>query len=249
MTLNADAERMFGARFSELSEDDKAVIRASFPGSLARRELESTNVIVDGHYAFLSEHGDPYAVFTDADMAAYDEFFYLDTSSYTVSKRISEERQKHVNPESISKLKEFEIAGLTARLLESGKELHVIKNDGEATLRYIHEVMQGRHSSKAIAEGLVSQLKSLEGCGVVALVDCDKTLILEDTSALLIKLASADANELRNIYALDRYTNYQDYMARAWLASNAPVDEAAVEAVVDAVTPNAALIEDLKRAE
>ena len=249
MTLNADAERLFGAKFSELSEDDKAVVRASFPGSLAHRESESTNIVVDGHYAFLSEHGDPYAVFTDADLATYDVFFYLDTSSYTVSRRISEQRQKHVNPESISKLKEYEITGLTARLLESGKELHVIKNDGEATLRYIHEVMQGEHSSKTIAEKLVGQLEGLDGCGVVALVDCDKTLVLEDTSSLLVKRASADANELRNIYALDRYTNYQDYMARAWLASNAPVDESAVEAVVGAVTPNAALVEDLRRAE
>lgn len=248
-TLNAEARRQFGASFGELAESNRAMLRAEFPGSFAQRERASTNVIVDGHYAFLSDHGDPFTVFTDSDLAAYDAFFYLDTDPHTVSRRIEGEREGQASPEDISKLKEYEIAGLSARIMERGKELHVIRNDGEPTLRYIYEVMQGRHSSEAIARDLVSRLEDFGDRGVVALADCDKTLVLEDTTTALINSAGADPGVLRDIYALDRYTNYQDYMARAWLAENAPADKSSVRRASNAATPNAALIEDLKQAK
>lgn len=248
-TLNTEAQRVFNAGFGALSEEDRAMLRTAFPKSLAKREQASFNVIVDGHYAFLSDSGDPYTVFTDADLEAYDAFFYLDTSPETVSQRIASERGERVDPEDVSKLKEYEIAGLSARLMERGEELHVIRNDGEPTLRYISEVICGRHSSAAIARNLVSKLGDLKGQGVVALVDCDKTLVLEDTTSVLIGNTGAGAAHLRDIYALDRYSNYQDYMARSWLAENAPVSEEAAKRVSDAVTLNAALVEDLARAK
>ena len=157
-TLNEMAQRLHGVRFGELPEDDKDELRSSFPVSLESKELESGNVLVDGHFAFLNEHGDAYSVCTDADLDAYDLFFYLDTNSRTVSQRLREERGDHVDPEDISKLKEYEIAGLTDRLLSIGKELHVIKNDGETTLRYIHEAVTGMHS--AVLSGFVLSVGS-----------------------------------------------------------------------------------------
>lgn len=245
-TLNEMAQRLHGVRFGELREDVKMGLRASFPVSLESKEFESGNVFVDGHFAFLNEYGDVYSVCTDVDLATYDLFFYLDTSPDVVSQRLREERNKHVNPESLSKLREFEIAGLTERLLSIGKELHVIKNDGEATLRYIHETIMGMHSSLRIARALLSKAGELSGCGVVAVVDCDKTLIREDSTSLLLKQVGIDGNGLNSIYALDRYTNYQDFMARLWLRKNADYSKLVIDQVCKDVTPNEGLVRDLQ---
>lgn len=247
-TLNEMAQRLYGIRFGELPEDDKEALRSSFPVSLESKELESGNVLVDGHFAFLNDHGDAYSVCTDADLDAYDLFFYLDTSSYVVSQRLREERGDLVNPENISRLKEFEIAGLTERLLSVGKELHVIKNDGEATLRYIYEAVLGMHSSRQIARKLLAEAGELSGYGVVAVVDCDKTLVKEDTTSLLLKQGKVDVSKLQSIYALDRYTNYQDFLARSWLQENADFSEASIKGVCESVTPNEGLIHDLQAA-
>ena len=114
-TLNRQAESLHGSKFSELPEQEKANLRAAFTSSLVAREEEAGNVAVDGHFAFMNAHGDIYEVFTEADLRVYDAFFYLDTSSYEISRRLRDERAKEASPESISRLKEDEIAGASWR--------------------------------------------------------------------------------------------------------------------------------------
>ena len=74
--------------------------------------------------------------------------------------------------------------GLSYALIGKGKELHIINYQDEKTLAYISDVMAGKYSSPDIAKQLVASIGVLNKYNTVILADCDKTLSLEDTTAL-----------------------------------------------------------------
>ena len=135
---------------------------------------------------------------------------------------------------------------MSVRLLETGKELHVVRDDGEPTLHYVEEAMQGRWSSLEIAKEAVEALHVLGNPGVVCLVDCDKTLIREDTTSLVLGRHGTSASGLVDVYERDRYTNYQCFMADSWLDSNLGLGDDDVAWVCDEATPNEKLIASLR---
>lgn len=244
-TLNDMAHRTYGKSLSSLGEDDKARLRRRFADELSLKERECGNVVVDGHYAFYASDGSLADVFTDSDLAAYDLFLYLDTDPKVVTERLC--RQGRPMPEDdVRAWQDHEVEGLSTRLLEAGKELHVIRDDGEPTLRYIEEAMRGKWSSPEIAREAVEALRTLGGPGVVCLVDCDKTLIMEDTTSLILKRHGTSASGLVDVYERDRYTNYQCYMADQWLDSNLGLGDDDIAWACDEVTPNEGLLASLR---
>ena len=243
-TLNCLALRTYGQAFPTLDEDKKEKLRACFADDLIAKEQEYANVIVDGHFSFYAKDGSLTDVFTASDLSAYDLFFYLDTDSSIVAERLRD--QGRPMPEhDVRKWQDHEIEGLSDRLLDKDKELHVIRNDGAPTLAYIRETIEGKWNSRTIAKAAVGSLSCAEIPGVVCLVDCDKTLIEEDTTALLMKRHDVEAKGLISIYERDRYTNYQCYMAAKWLRENMPADEEDLEWLANAVTPNERLLSDI----
>lgn len=244
-TLDGMARRICGKSFSSLGEDDKARLRRRFADELAIREQECGNVVVDGHYAFYASDGSLADVFTDSDLAAYDLFLYLDTDPEVVTERLC--RQGRPMPEDdVRAWQGHEVEGLGARLLEAGMELHVIRDDGEPTLRYIEEAMRGKWSSPRIAREAVEALRTLGGPGVVCLVDCDKTLVEEDTTSLVLGRHGTSASGLVDVYVRDRYTNYQCFMADRWLGSNLCLGDDDVAWACEEATPNEGLIASLR---
>lgn len=244
-TLDGMARRAYGSPFSQLGEDKKARLRRRFADELAIRGRECGNVVVDGHYAFYDSDGSLADVFTDSDLAAYDLFLYLDTDPEVVAERLC--RQGRPMPgDDVRAWQDHEVEGLSARLLEAGKELHVIRDDGEPTLRYVKEAMRGKWSSSRIARQAVETLRTLGGPGIVCLVDCDKTLIMEDTTSLVLGRHGTSAAALADVYWRDRYTNYQCFMANRWLDSNLGLGDDDVAWACDEATPNEGLIASLR---
>lgn len=236
-----------GCGFSSIGEDDKDALRVAFADALVEREAEFGNVVVDGHFAFPTGDGAYRDVFTDSDLMAYDLFVYLDTDPDMVARRLAG-RGVRMSPEDVGRWQDHEVNGLVTRLLPSGKELHVIHDDGEPTLRYILESMDGGWSSEAIARRAVGTLADIDVPGMICLVDCDRTLVEEDTTSLALGLQSKDGSVLADIYARDRYSNYQSFMAGEWLDANLAIDDDAIASICGSATPNTRLVASLAHA-
>lgn len=243
-TLDDIAMRECGRLFAQLDETERRCVRERFANELCRCELEYGNVVVDGHYAFPVDDGSFADVFTDADLAAYDLFFYLDAEPALVAERLRTQGRP-MDEQDVRRWQDHEVDGLTTKLLENDKELHVIRNDGAQTLRYMEEAMRGRWSSREVAKTAVSELDLPGGSGVVCLVDCDKTLVEEDTTTLLLNGHGVDASDLADIYRRDRYTNYQCFSARLWLDANLTIGEGDVDRDCREVTMNRELLASL----
>jgi phosphoserine phosphatase len=237
----------YGCGFSSLDEDDKDTLRVAFADALGEREGEFGNVIVDGHFAFPTADGAYRDVFTDSDLMAYDLFVYLDTDPDVVAGRLAG-RGVRISPEDVGRWQDHEVNGLVSRLLPSGKELHVIRDDGEPTLRYILESIGGGWSSEVIARRAVGALADIDVPGVVCLVDCDRTLVEEDSTSLALGFQSKDGSALADIYARDRYSNYQSFMASEWLDANLAIDDGTIASVCGSATPNSGLVASLAHA-
>lgn len=244
--LGRMAMERHGRGFSSIDENAKDMLRVAFAEALSERETRCGNVVVDGHYAFPERDGTYRDVFTDSDLGAYDLFIYLDTDPAVVASRLTE-RGIRISPEDVGKWQNHEVNGLVSRLLPSGKELHVVRNDGEPTLRYIWEAMGGGWSSEVMARRAVGVLSGIDEPGTVCLVDCDRTLVEEDTTSLALGLQSKGGDALADIYARDRYSNYQSFMAGEWLEANLTIDDGTVASTCASVTPNCRLVASLEQ--
>lgn len=240
--LNEMSSSVYEKSFSMLSEDEKTIVRQMFASEVTKHKSEEKIFIVDGHCSFYSTgNTDINDVITDEDLDAYDLFFYLDTESEVILSRLN---NSDLNLSDINRLKNHEIEVLTDCLLARNKELHIIDYHDNFVLDYILSVINGRYSSQTIAKELVRKLGDV-GESVI-LLDCDKTLSLEDSTSIALKAKGISEDELKHIYRDDRYTNYQAARAKRFLEENLVFDETAAEVVTDSIHLNEALIRDLK---
>lgn len=249
-TLNDISVSIFQKRFKILAEAEKDVCRKEFISRLSQLEAQYTNIVVDGHYSFFDGNMNIYDVVTEDDLDCYDRFFYLDTDADTIIERMrssTDEKKNDVyTKQDILRWKAYELDGLSYALIERGKELHIINYRDEKTLEYISEVMEGKYSSPDIAKRLVASIKLLDEYNTVILVDCDKTLSLEDTTDLVLKSKGIDGGGLKNIYQGDRYSNYQAVLAKGYLQQMEVSQMDSIGYINENITINKELIQDLK---
>lgn len=249
-TLNEISVSIFQKRFKVLAETEKDVCRKEFISRLSQLESQYTNIVVDGHYSFFDEDMNIYDVVTEDDLDCYDRFFYLDTDADDIIERMrssTDEKKNDVyTKEDILRWKAYELDGLSYALIGRGKELHIINYRDEKALEYISEVMAGKYSSPDIAKRLVASIKLPHEYNTVILVDCDKTLSLEDTTDLVLKSKGIDGGELKNIYQGDRYSNYQAVLAKGYLQQMGVSQMDSIGYINENITINKELIQDLK---
>lgn len=240
----------FQKQFKDLAEAEKDICRKEFISMLFQLESKYKNIVVDGHYSFFDVNMNLYDVITEDDLDCYDRFFYLDTDDESIIERmqLSSGGKKNdvYSREDIFQWKAYELDGLSYALIGKGKELHIINYQDEKTLAYISDVMAGKYSSPDIAKQLVASIGVLNKYNTVILADCDKTLSLEDTTALVLKSKRLDGRELKIIYKGDRYSNYQAVLAKEYLQQMEVSQMDSIGYINENLTINKELVKDLK---
>ncbi len=247
-TLNKLSFERFDCKFKELSEIKQDLIRKEFIEYAGNLEKKYDNIIIDGHYSFYKKNMSIKRVFTDNDLKFYDLFFYLDTNPIDILKRMQEsfgeKRNDVFNEEDIINWKNYEVDHMTDELIDIEKELHIIKYENNDDIDYIYKTIIGVYNSKLIAYELVLKL-DLTQFNSVILVDCDKTLSLEDTTSLILKKRNLDTALIKNIYKYDRYSNYQALASKKYY-QNINLFDGNYDFVNEELHLNNNLIEDLK---
>lgn len=194
--------------FHELSESDKAKVRAKLALELKKKD----KFIMDGHYSFGTE-----VVFTEEDGQLYDAFLYLYVDPEIISSRMSDSvrNQKYLQYD-IEKWQQFEIESLRAYCHNNNKDFYVIDNPGKGffpdismILEFIDSIVCG-YSCVNYAREVIDYIPAGE---VISLIDGDKTFIKEDSSAVLgYKTHLFDGNYYTGFQAWRHNREMTDYL-------------------------------------
>lgn len=202
--------------FKRMSNDEKNEIRIKFIEHL-ESEYKESDIIVDGHYAFPNNNNYEIA-FTERDLHFYDTFLYLDTPSEIILERMrnSEGSRKNlkITIEDIDHWKEFEITNLKEQCLSINKELIILNNDIDMIIDWISLTLNSKYilSSEDISNHIInSNIEQISNAEKILLLDCDKTLSINDSTLDFFELAGYDSNILKETFNKDRYSLYQFY--------------------------------------
>ena len=169
--------------FHLLTEDAKDAVRKKLATTLRKKD----NFIMDGHFSF----GDN-IVFTEADGQLYDVFLYLYVSPHILKSRIenSERNYKYLKYD-LDSWQNMEINALRDYCHRNNKDFYVLDDpekgylsDIKIILNFIDSIVSG-FSCRISAERLASEILGKVSDGTIILSDGDKTLTLEDSSALM----------------------------------------------------------------
>lgn len=247
------AQQIYAKDFKVLSEAEKDILRKEFVVRLDAAEKEYGNIVVDGHYAFYNEGGELFKVFTESDKNAYDVFFYLETKPSEIIQRmrnsLGDKRNEEMTEAQVAVWQDYEISEMSEELLRSDKELHVLRY-GEEVFEYIYEVVVlGRYNSLRIAEEMLANIKMDSRYETIVLTDCDKTLSMEDTTNVACDIKGVNKDLFGQIYAGDRYSNYQAWLAKRYISEKSLFSDDIVQEVAVKTHFNNAIIEDLRTKE
>lgn len=202
--------------FKKLHENEKEFCRHQLINQL-REEFPKEDLIIDGHYCFLSSNRDKYdVVFTDNDLSFYDTFIYLDTPAETILERFRNSqgfrKDLTITKEEIENWKAFEIRELKKQCRAANKDLIIFEDNLEENVMWIKLLLDKniRTSSLAIANDILDTYKyELEKYDKILLLDCDKTLSINDSTIDFFKYVNFDTKLLKNTFNRDRYSLFQ----------------------------------------
>lgn len=249
-TLNEISYQTYGKCFKENSEAEKEQCRKLFIDKINELDKEYDYVVVDGHYSFYDSDMHLKRFFSTADLFCYDQFFYLDTEPSIIENRYtlkeSKDKTKY-KAEEIESWIEYEIVCLTEELVQVNKELHILNGTEEDMLKYAYEVTQGQYDSYELAMKMIDRIKYRDNVKTVILVDCDKTLSIEDTTDLALEYHDLDGTVLKKIYRKDRYSNFQAVIANEYLVKRQLFSNDCKNRISESIHLNEPLIENLKK--
>lgn len=247
--LNDLSLAKYGCKFKQLEDAGQDQIRQHFIEKVNELEKIHDNIVVDGHYAFYDEEMNFCKVFTDADLNFYDLFFYIDTKSEFVVDRMrnspGDKRNNKYTTDDIVRWKNFEIDNMTNDLIAIGKELHVIRYESDEVFEYFDGVFSGDFDSNILADKALSTI-DLSCVQNVILVDCDKTLSIEDTSMMVFKQRQIDDSPLNDNFKYDRYSNYQSFFGHRYFDKTGLFDDGYYDDLKNSLHFNEPLVNDLK---
>jgi len=209
-SLNTIALDSFGKNFKELSASEKEDIRAEYAQKLMQKE----NIFADGHYCFPKD-GKYEIVFTKKDAECYDSFFYLKAKPEDVKNRIknSAKNQKFANlsASDIEAWQKNEISELRDICFKINKDFIVLDSDFESTIAFIEAYTTNYKTRNSYQQAirLAEICKSKASREKIALFDCDRTIVKEDTGTDYFKANGASLEKVKEIFADDIYSQYQ----------------------------------------
>ncbi|MCI8548691.1 MAG: AAA family ATPase [Bacilli bacterium] len=169
--------------FHTMTAEEKTHVRKQ----LAEQFRDKDNFIMDGHYSF----GDEVA-FTDEDGELYDIFLYLYVDPAILKKRMEDSvRNRKYLAFDVEKWQMFEVESLRRYCHEHNKDFYVLDNpekgyfpDVSVVLEFIDSLAAG-YSCVSYARKCAETILKKTEVKLVCLADGDKTLIIEDSSAVL----------------------------------------------------------------
>lgn len=188
--------------FDQRDETGRREARKSLVALLASK----TDFIIDGHYAFGNE-----IAFTDDDGQLYDAFLYLYINPATLKSRMaaSPKNTRYLRY-NIEEWQHFEITQLRKYCHRTGKDFYVIDNpprnvfeDVSLVVDFIHAVYSG-FSCLSFAKKCAAEILRQSKGDIVTLLDGDKTLTIEDSSAAVLGYKT-------HLYDGNFYTGYQSW--------------------------------------
>lgn len=197
---SAELNKMASGSFSDLSEAEKNALRIKYAEQLSERK---DSFISDGHYSFLYD-----VVFTDSDAKLYDVFIYLYCEPKMICERLRNSpkntRFSAFSAERIKKWQDFEIESLRSECHRINKDFYVVSNISADELQSFIDRIENGFSSYALAENIVSQIKSIypEPCEL-HICDGDKTIIFQDS------FRACTDNYVTHAFDGNFYTGYQ----------------------------------------
>ena len=208
-TLNRMAQENFGKNFRDLSSGEKDMVRVQYAADLSQKE----NILADGHFCFPKD-GRYEVVFTESDAKCYDAFFYLMAKPEVVKERIaaSEKNQKYasLSVEDIAAWQRKEIAGLRDECFKHNKDFIVLDDDYENVLEFLDLYNAGFRFVDAYQQASrLAERCRIFSSGKIALFDCDRTLVQEDTGTLFFEANNASIEPVKKLFAGDIYSQYQ----------------------------------------
>lgn len=195
--------------FSDLPEDEKKEVRSR----LALQLHDKDNFIMDGHYSF----GDQ-VVFTEEDGKLYDAFLYLYVNPDILAERMEKSaRNRKYREYDLGRWQKFEIEALREYCHQNDKDFYVIDNptkgffeDISLVLEFLESVALG-FSCVNFARNAVGEIGTHDR---ISLIDGDKTLIKEDSSAAIgYKTHIFDGNFYTGFQAWRHYRELSEYIS------------------------------------
>lgn len=197
--------------FRSLDEAGRKIAREQLAKSLRDKD----KFIMDGHYAF----GDN-VVFTEADGELYDTFVYLYVSPEVLEMRMKDSvRNGKYLKYDLNTWQKFEVEQLRKYCHEHDKDFYVVDNPGKGyfgdislVLRFIDAIVCG-FSCKDYAKHIVEDILKNSSEANIVLLDGDKTLIKEDSSAITgYSTHLFDGNFYTGFQAWRHHAEMQDYL-------------------------------------
>jgi hydroxymethylpyrimidine pyrophosphatase-like HAD family hydrolase len=219
------AQKKFKKHFKLLTENEKSVLRSDFPKTLREKERVYGNVIVDCHYAFISEDGYN-VVLTDSEKDAYDAIFYIDTPSDMIENysKNSEGEKKNlsITAEQIRLWKKFDIENLQNICQSLNTELIILDENTENCLDFMELFLSKTDGFSFIAKKIALQIITehsdlISSHQEIVVLDCDKTISENDVTYDFCESLGIDRSVLKQNFKNNRYSLYQFYnIARSY---------------------------------
>lgn len=201
-------------KFKKLPLSDKDRYRRMFINEL-EKEYSSENLIIDGHYSFIKDNGYEIA-FTEDDLSFYDVFIYLDTPANVIIDRLNSsngfKKNTTLTEDDINKWKEFEINNLKNECRKQDKDLLILSDNLDENINWIKDILEEKlyTSSLKIAEFIISKHKNIiDKYNSILLLDCDKTLSLNDSTINFFEHANFNKDFLKHTFKGDKYSLVQ----------------------------------------
>ena len=250
--LNRIANEKYNTDFKSLNNEERIIIRKLFTSFVKREEEQAKIIFVDGHYSFPINNEEFEEVITQDDIDLYDVFICLDRSSESIYLNSLSDNKHYsdylLDVNNIDKWKKFDKFGLKRVVNLNHKKWIVINDFYDYTDDFFNDFL----SNYSIYDTLNSVKNIINDLEInkklkreVILLDCDKTLSIDDMTTQVVEKAGLDMKTLKSIFSGDDYTDYQFYNLQKYITSS--------EKYLNAITKidkksemNSHLLQDLK---
>ena len=162
----------------------------------------------------------------DDDLQFYDLFLYMYKPSNLILKNTIEVNKEQWTDflkleDNINLWQYFEIESLRKRLKSIGKELVVLNEDLSVCEQYISDVIEGViKTSEVIVDEAVKEILLNDNLQEIFLLDCDKTLSINDITNFVIKEKNIESKIVIDNFKGNFYTQYQSYRFHNHILNN-----------------------------
>lgn len=218
-TLKDLAKKLYHQELSNLSPYELNHLRTVFMEKLRLYDSNNQSIIVDGHFSFPNNEEGFNIVFTDFDLHGYDVFVYMKRSPKTILRNArtspNHPHMKYLEDEElVKKWINFEVSALEDICKKHNKNFILLDDDAETSERFLIDLIRNPETylSKKVANSLIEKLnKKMNKFDQIILVDCDKTVSVEDQTYAYANSIGIEKNQIKEIFIGDQYTVYQFY--------------------------------------